>query len=364
MKVSNLCASEASAKRTSQGRLFYFDVLRAFACLSVVMIHISSIYAKMDRGGVNFTFGNLFNAVSKAGVPLFVMISGALMLDENYDFKKEKWIARIKKMLCFFVFWSLAYCAVFQVLSPLAKREAIDWMGAVSSFLEGYIHLWFIQMILGLYLLVPLLRLWVKRANRRYVEYFLMISALFTVLIPHVIKMLLRVSPKFAVLNEVMDNIKMSYVVGFVLYFILGWYLHNFELPNKKLAYGLGLFGMGVTIFGTYFYVTLTDFDGFMFYDELTINIFLYSIAIFVLFKSVFGRKNDGTSIFHRAVRLIGKYSLGIYAIHLLIIMMIYQLFSGIHVLLAIPVMFVITVASSLLGTYVLGKIPLLRQFV
>ena len=70
-------------------RLFYLDLLRAFACLSVIMIHVSAEYAVKEVGSIDFWVGNIFDSISRAGVPIFVMISGAWMLDEEYHFSKK-----------------------------------------------------------------------------------------------------------------------------------------------------------------------------------------------------------------------------------------------------------------------------------
>ena len=123
------------------------------------MLHVSAAYVFKGVESRDFWVGNLFDSASRAGVPLFVMISGALMLDENYVFAKEKWFRHILKLLCFFLFWSVAYA----VLYPFIKHEEINLLNAVRSILKGHYHLWFIPMIIGLYLMIPLLRLWVNR---------------------------------------------------------------------------------------------------------------------------------------------------------------------------------------------------------
>ena len=75
---------------TKKNKILYLDILRALACLLVVMIHSSMNYAVQEVGSKNFWVGNFFDSISRAAVPLFVMISGALMLDENYHFTIEK----------------------------------------------------------------------------------------------------------------------------------------------------------------------------------------------------------------------------------------------------------------------------------
>ena len=74
----------------SSRRIYYLDVLRVVACMAVVMIHASAPYLGKDIGSFNFWVGNVLDSLSRVAVPLFVMISGALMLDEKYVYTAEK----------------------------------------------------------------------------------------------------------------------------------------------------------------------------------------------------------------------------------------------------------------------------------
>ena len=94
-------------KDAKKVRIYYLDVLRVIACLAVVMIHSSAGFVVKNIGSVNFWIGNLFDSLSRIGVPIFIMIPGALMLDENYDFSFDKMFGHITKIVLFFVFCSI-----------------------------------------------------------------------------------------------------------------------------------------------------------------------------------------------------------------------------------------------------------------
>jgi len=84
------------------------DITRIIAVLAVIMIHVSSKFVvSYDISSVEFLCGNIFDSISRIGVPLFVMISGALMLDEerNVNIKQN-----IKSVVCLLLFWSIVYC--------------------------------------------------------------------------------------------------------------------------------------------------------------------------------------------------------------------------------------------------------------
>ena len=73
-----------SLTNVNSHRIYYLDVLRTLACLSVILLHSSSKYAVKNWGAFDFWIGISFNSISRFCVIIFVMISGALLLDEKY----------------------------------------------------------------------------------------------------------------------------------------------------------------------------------------------------------------------------------------------------------------------------------------
>jgi len=349
---------------SAKNRLFYFDLLRAFACLCVVMIHVSAGSVQQPVGSVPFWSGTFFNSLSKACVPLFVMLSGALMLDENYAFTKEKWRGHTLKMVLFFVFWSASYCLVFDVAMPMLRHEHVGFIDTILKMLNGFYHLWFIPMIIGLYLLVPLFRLWVKKQNRRYVEYFLLLALIFGFAIPQIIRVLACLNPGLEGLDSAFENMDMRYVTGYSAYFILGWYLRNFDLTRRKLIYVLGAIGLCLTFTGTYLLHALTGKTEFVFTGNFAVNVLLYSVALFVFAKSKFGDKPQIPPALDKLVSCISKYSLGIYAVHAAVIAVVMRLFAGMHVLIMLPCAFIISAALSLAASFAISKIPFFKRFI
>ena len=106
---------KSSKTNISSNRIYYMDILRVIACLCVVMIHTCGSFVTKEYGSVNYWIGNVLDSISRVAVPLFIMISGALLLDENYDYSVGKIKKHIKKMILFFVFWSVVYCLVYEV---------------------------------------------------------------------------------------------------------------------------------------------------------------------------------------------------------------------------------------------------------
>lgn len=322
-------------------RQHHLDLLRAIACLSVVMIHVSAEFVVRGSSGPDFWLGILLDSMARAGVPLFVMISGALMLDENYEFTKKKWLGHIGRMALFYVFWQIV----------------CGWIGSPKY------HLWFVPMIICMYLLVPLLRRWVGERNVRSVEWFLAIATVLLFVVPQIVEIMIRETGGNGFLNGFLDDLNVAYSVRYVVYFILGWYL-NRGVKRWKFVCGLGVFGVCMTFAGTCIATLLLGMNTYPFYRNFTVNVLLYSAAIFTLCRMRFRQPAKPDGIVQKAVRWIGKCSLGIYAVHLYVISKLMTVFGGLHVVVALPLIFVLTVALSAIIPTILHRVPVLKKIV
>lgn len=347
-------------------RIYYFDVLRAIACLAVIMIHSSAKFVITDLGSFDFWVGNIFDAFSRIGVPLFVMLSGALMLDSEYNFTYKKHWGHIKKLILFFCFWSLAYALIFQVAVPVIRGESLKIKDIFSEFVAGHFHLWFIYMLIGIYLIVPILRLFVNHTNKKLIEYFLMLAFVFTFFVSAVIKYGKTVSPVFDSIACVFNDFNMNFVGGYTGYFILGWYLHNYELKHKRPVYILGIGGYLFTVFATY---VLSAYSGeaIQAYDNLSFNVLFQSVTVFIFVKEKFAKRQYEDGLFSKVVHIISKYGLGIYGIHAFFVAfgnkLLYRM--GIEsAYIAVPAVFFFTLIASVLCVALLQRSALFKKFV
>lgn len=354
---------ENIVRQTKNQRIYYLDILRVVACLCVILTHASSQFVVEEIGSFNFWIGNIVDGLSRIAVPLFVMISGVLMLDKNYHYTTKKLIKHIVKMIMFFVFWSAIYSIVLNIIEPvIIQHKPIDIKKIIGSFIEGHYHLWFIYMIVGLYLILPLLRLWVKEENKKYVEYFIILSIIFTYIIPQIISIGSNYSDIFENINDIIqERLNIKYVGGYTTYFLLGWYIHNYDLKNKKSIYALGVIGTIITIVGTYV-LSVSTGKAVQMYDNLSFNILFQSIMIFMLIKTKFQHTNNKENKF---ITIVSKNSLGIYAIHAAFVPIIYNLLikAGLQIaIINISLVFIISFIIALLGSYIISKIPIIKR--
>ena len=90
-------------------RDYSFDLLRVISMLMVVVIHVSNVYSRSfgSISNTSFLISLIFNTVSRISVPVFFMISGALLVDREYD--KKKYMKRLKKYIILIFVWDVFY---------------------------------------------------------------------------------------------------------------------------------------------------------------------------------------------------------------------------------------------------------------
>ncbi len=148
-------------------RLREFDFLRAFAALSVIAIHVTAGFAQTSL------FGYVWNQAMRYAVPLFVMLSGFLLYYVDLGRPRMSFVhflqKRCKKVLLPYVLWTILY-TLYSSRKQLAVWLSGDWdaplllAGKHLLMGTGYVHLYFLLIVLQLYVLYPLLRAWLEKS--------------------------------------------------------------------------------------------------------------------------------------------------------------------------------------------------------
>lgn len=163
-------------------RLVYIDVMRVFAMLLVILAH--SCAAVLVSHSKNWQVANSFVIVTEVAVPLFFMISGAMLLNSpktaslKYLFKH-----RMTRILVPFIVWSIISAFVNSVIFDKMHINAVD------SILKMYhqpvlIAYWFIYPLISLYLLSPLLKSMVEHVDDGMLTYLLILFLVFIIALP------------------------------------------------------------------------------------------------------------------------------------------------------------------------------------
>lgn len=288
-------------------RLVYADILRFVAIFAVVVLHISArALVKAHPYSPVWWSGNLLDSLSRWSVPVFVMISGALLLGTSKTESVSAFLKRrFSKILIPFFFWS----GIYLLFRWRILHEKLDAVTILQNLTKepAFYHLWFMYVILGLYLITPLLRLLLKAAGEADLKYFLWLWAIFTCALPLVSN-----------LTGFGLGIPMDFVAGYIGYFVLGHCLHQRQPMSKGLLTGLFGLGAALTIGGTWL-LTLKKHGWLdqVLFSYFSPNVVLMAIAVFGLFQAQ--RYSDKFTTSPWLGRLSGC-SFGIYLCHPLLL--------------------------------------------
>lgn len=303
------------------------DVLRVVACLLVVWQHASEYYYIAPdltpvRESSTYAIGFL-TSLCRASVPLFVMVSGYFLLPMRGT-ATAFFRRRLPRILGPFVFWCVAY-AVYFVFS-----RGDSWAQCVENIVHIPVnfgteigHLWYVYMLLGLYLLVPILSPWLQTVSKRALQGYLALWAA-TSLLGYVHLLFSEV------LGECYWNPTpmLYYFTGFVGYFVLGFYLRRFGTPSLSASWMMLIVGYAVTalVFNTRIETAPTISDLELSWQQCSGNVALMTVGFFGIIRSL---RWEGQDTVGRFVSDAAGKGYAIYLAHIIILSELSKLLIG-----------------------------------
>lgn len=326
----------------------WVDILRILACFLVVLAHCCDPY--VGRVGTNlleFRSGAVWATMCRVSVPLFVMLSGVLLLPTSMRLV-EFFSRRLKRLLLPFVFWSIvspflffAFVSVFGEVENAAVSTSAHGLKAtltaaytwLMNFNYSTIPYWYIYMMLGLYLIIPVISAWVREASRKELKIMIYVW-LFTTIIPY----LQLLSPMLGYLGNYGEQglfgvcswnafSTFHYVSGFVGYLILAHYLVRYPLGWKgaKLVFNcLALFAAGyaITLIG-FFYTQANypeDFTSLeIIFSFTSLNVAMMTVAVFIFFQQLKCAPS-------KLLAKVSESTYGVFLVHFVVVHIIYEL--------------------------------------
>lgn len=355
----------------TQNRTLYFDYLRTFATFSVMAVHVSYFnWVGIDVNTTDWRILNFFFGM-RWMIPVFVMISGALFLKREISISKiySKYVVR---MLTAFIFWSIIYY-LFMYGNPIEQLSTLMGNGraqAIANLLHSNynFHLWFVPMIAGLYMCIPILRLIIQ--NEKITNYYLILSFIFGILIPQSVSLIDNFCNEgvqltmHAIASNVTD-MNMDLVLGYSFYFILGYKFSNmlFDSKTRYVIYTLGIIGFMTTIVISRILSIKNQVPNQNYMSNFNINVLLSAIGMFELFKNIPFKPGK----LHRTMSKLSKWGLGAYLIHILVIVTLMRF--GINSLafnpvFAVPLITVLVFVISNGITALISLIPVINKYI
>lgn len=375
----------------ADSRLGWVDALRVLACLMVVFAHCcDGFVAQFDADRTSFLTGVFTGSLFRPSVPLFVMMTGVLLLPvRKYNALSLFYRKRVGRILWPLIFWSLllpvAAYYYFTGIGAGSANAAVDMAAYTPEGLTNRLWswvlnfnfdttpLWYLYMLAGLYLIIPILNSWLVSAGRSDIRTFLIVWFL-TLFVPY-IKLW---APAIGYLGNY-GNMELlggcdwnafsmvHYVSGFIGYLVLAYYLKTYPLQwsNAKAAVILlPMFLVGYAITSVGYVFLQNSYPGDYAYLEIIwlfcgINVFMMTLPVFVLIQRLDFRPNA-------LVRNLAGLTFGIYLCHFFFVMVSYDLFdiSGIPYIVRIVLMAVTVFLAAAAVTWLLKQTRFTSKFV
>lgn len=347
-----------------KNRNISLDLLRILSAFAIVVLHTSTVYIKQyPVDSVPFGIANFYDSLSRFGIPIFVMISGAIFLSEDKQITVKKiWLKNILRMLIIFCIWSFVYyffqCKYEWNISVFYNGI----VGVITGCVYASNHFWFIFMIIGLYAIVPLLRSFLKNATPKELKYFVVLFFLFQIM-RNTITILIDKS----LITEILDKLTIVELSGYLGYFVLGHILTKYDISKqwKRMVYA----SLPVCIVINYLISAFmskkqgTYHPGI--YDSFGIFTFVISVAIFLFFKEL-GRKIKTEGKLTKLVYNVSLDTLGIYLLHVGILNYLEKeeiLFGNISALAGVPVISLTVFIFCMFVSAVLRRIKYVGRY-
>lgn len=345
------------------GRVVFLDYLRVVACFMVILVHsIEPFY--LDGVGTRIAthsdamWVTFLDSALRCAVPLFVMTSSYLLLPITGDCS-QFYRRRFSRVVVPFIVWSLLYAIV-----PMwGSGCSIDITGNLSrlalNFMPHSGHLWFVYMLIGIYIIMPIISPWLEQVSKRGERAFILLWLISTAV------------PFFRIIASLIGNDEvwgeaswnefgmLYYTSGFIGYIVVAHYIRKYINWSKKktIAIALPMFIVGYLIVALPFYLQLPGsypvsgpidlaIDWERSWCFATTGVALTAIALFLLFKLI-----EKPCRVYPLFEQLSKQSYGIYLIHIFVLVAVYDTITQ-HSL-STPLTMILTAV----GTFVVSAI-------
>ena len=337
--------------QSSSKTIYYLDIGKWIASFAVVLCHTLNGIARVpSQYMLSQHDANIYMAFSKLtywAVPVFLMVSGVLYFspEKNISFKKIILHSERRLLLALLVF-GFPMCFLENLYDYSLAELPFVLISSFSNLLTGkcWNHMWYLYMLIGLLLVVPVIRQFLDNASNKDIQMILLILFIFD-----------------SVFRSLADY---GIIIGFdfpivgiyLFYMILGYYSH-YRIQNKWMNCKLWIPILVIAIIGVFSYQYLFPKHDLQYYSPLII---LLGWSVFCLFRTL-EPKSD----------LLSKWrniSFGVYILHPVFINISYKVLGITPVVLgrfSTPILFALVFyVLALITTLLLYQIKFIRKYV
>ena len=316
-------------------RVYSIDLLRVISMIMVIVFHVANAYSRLfgKISNESYLISLIFSTIARMSVPIFFMISGALLLDR--DFEKSKYWHRIGKMVLTVYIWDIIYLLWDYYF--LGRTYSNLWRLLIMPYKT---HLWFLYVITVLYVIQPILKKAMKKCNK---------TAKITLLSLWVIIAIISLFSKF--LNYALS------IFCYIGYFIIGRYLYLYLKKKKNKIHNVIfissiLFCLTISVLLNYYFSIKYNMFVYIYQTFSSLFVGISSVLFYSLIIKNYHENNS-------ALLNLSSLSFGIYLIHALFIditkkLFVYKLFNPI---IGIPTFSLIVFLSSYISAFIIKRI-------
>lgn len=356
----------------SQAKLIhviYIDWLRIISAIAVIGIHITMTqpnnYSVQEIGKSNYTILTCVYTLIQWAVPVFLMISGNLLLHSN-----KLAFTKVKKMSLRMGAVLLLFGSAFALLEQVFERKTLEIGMLPNSVLmtlqqKSWSHLWYLYILIGIYLILIPLKRFIDNSSNREICIFTAILIFGNFVIPTINIAFGTKIENYMLFTQYVTYVLLGYIIGG---------LHAEDNGREKKAIdnitnrggvqlGLWLFASVIKIIIQYAAVMRCGEGSALILGDRIFTM-IQALSVFCLFKKYMDSIHVG-----RLAKSISRCSFGIYLIHPFFINLLYKMvditptnFPLLGIGFAIPLLWFIVFLLSWGGTFIMLKIPGLKD--
>jgi surface polysaccharide O-acyltransferase-like enzyme len=345
---------------TKNNRFLWADMIRIIAIIAVITNHTVAqfLFDWNKISLINWLIADIYGALIRFAVPVYVILSGYLLLDKQEE-DRVFFSKRFYKVLIPLLAWSIIYM-LYKTNYDISILFSTVFVKQLLAE-DVYFHLYFLYIIIGLYVITPLLRRILAHATMSDVYYYLIIWFMVTPVI------------QLVAIFGYYINLPVEAATGYLGYYILGYAIKKTQIADK-IIYISGILAaislIGIVV-GTYIMTKNIGQLNNSFTYGLTITTVIYSSSLFILLRESLSRLTV-TEKWQKIIIIISGATLGIYLIHPIFLTFILNGVFGIHLLsekvlspvISVPLAVLLVFIVSLISILILQKIPLVKIIV
>lgn len=300
-------------KRENKDRLIGLDLLKIVSAFMIAVIHASSgVFNNHELGSLVWKEGLVLNAVTRFAVPVFLMISGALLLGRKISLDKAIRKAIIAGIALFV--WSFAFILTKKILWNDGNVIHDTLMIFFNKRVSG--HLWYGYLLIWIYLFSPILNIMYESLSNKMRIYFIILG----LLIPSAVDSVIYY---FSLDVQILQNSFFIYMnLGYISVLFIGRMIYENKEKIPVILGGISsVIGLVLTILLTEGISRRLGVSTHTFFSELEIGNVMYAFGIMLLGCKL-SWKGDNTFI-KKIIIKVSELAMGIYFSHALVMWLI-----------------------------------------